>query len=256
MKKLTAIAFFALTFALAFYACNDLSTGLSTSNSGATNSTTTAMIIHPNYDIQLATYSGISLDNPASFNPSGLGDFFPPDQGFGHDEHGGLGGPGHSGHGMDSLNKGDTTRRVRDSINVGPHKRPMPLPFIPRNFGLDSNEVLVISGFAKVYFDCVKAVMDADRPQMEAILKVANDSRKAIIDSLRKGLLDRKTAHTELIALDKATHDQLKTISQDPALCVCLKTYLDAVRSALTPDQQTAWDAYIATLKGFCFTTN
>jgi len=304
MKKLSLSGLLAILIAFAFYACQDLSTNTSgTTSTTATVQTTQATIIHPNYDVQLASYVSPTIETPASFNPNTLEAFFPcppppPPPPGGKGGKGGQGGDGSrtftpppppgGGDGSRTWTPppppggGDGSRtwtpppppgggngshtftpppppgggNGSHTITVGNGgKHPIELPFIPRNLVLTSDQVTLIQTMAQTYFNCIQAVMNADRPQMLAVVQAENAARKTILDSLNKGLIKRQAAMADLRYADSVAQAQLLKISQDPALCVCLKTYLDAVRTTLTPDQQIIWDAYIASLKGFCFST-
>jgi len=307
MKKLSLYGILTIALAFAFYACQDLSTNSSgTGSTTATVQATQASIVHPSYDVQLASYISPSIETPASFNPGTLESLFPcppppppgggnkgggpeggnsntmgggPDGGHSHTftpppPPGGGGshtftpptGGGEGGHsrtftpppppgGGGSHTFTPPTGGGSHTITIGNGKHPIELPFIPRTLTLTSDEVTIIQTFAKTYFDCIAAVMAADRPQMLQVVQTENASRKTILDSLAKGLINRKQAMADMRFVDSTARVQLQTISQDPALCVCLKAYLDSVRATLTPDQQAIWDAYVATLKGFCFGT-
>jgi hypothetical protein len=328
MKRLCLYGILTIALSFAFYACQDLSTNSSgTGSTTATVQATPATIMHPTYDVQLASYIAPTIENPASFNPGTLENLFPcpppppPPPGGGNKGGGPNGGNsntmgggdqgGHSrtftpppppggGHGggpnggnSNTMGGGDEGGHSRTftpppppggggsrtftpppppggggshtftpptgggshTISIGNGKHPIELPFIPRNLNLTTDQVTIIQPYAKTYFDCIQAVMAADRPQMLQVVQDENASRKTILDSLAKGLINRKQAMADMVYVDGVARTKLQAISQDPALCVCLKAYLTSVRATLTPDQQVIWDAYVATLKGFCFGT-
>jgi len=304
MKKLSLLSLLAMTLAIAFYACQNVSTN-SAGNDGTPSAiqTTQGTIVHPTYDVQLATYVPPTLETPAGFNPIGIVTNFtpcppppPPPHGGGGPNPGGggsntfgpppppPGGGGGSntfGNGGDPNGGGSRTFTPPPpppgggsgshtiTIGGGPNGGnsntigkgnggnvpPIMLPFIPWNLKLTSDEVTVIQPLAKTYLDCIQSVMAADRPKMLAVIQTENTERKGTLDSLSKGLITRKQAMVSMNGWDQAARAQLLTISQDPALCVCLKAYLDGVRATLTAAQQAIWDAYVAQLKGYCFGT-
>jgi len=300
MKKLSLYGILAIAIAFAFYACQDLSTGTSGTGSTAMVQTTQASIVHPSYDVQLATYVSPTLESLAGFNPGGLEVLFPcppppPPPGGGNKGGGNNGGgsqtftppppgcgsstwtdpDGHShtftppppppgGGNSNTLGGGDGGSHTftppngggnSNTITIGNGKHPIELPFIPFNLNLTSTEITAIQTLAQTYFNCIQAVMTADRPQMLKVVQTENAAVQGTMDSLRKGLITRKVAQAEINYYDQTARTQLLAISEDPALCVCLKAYLDGVRATLTAAQQAIWDAYVASLKGFCFTT-
>lgn len=279
MKKFSLYSLLAMTLAIGFYACQDMST--STPASTTATQTIQTSIVHPTYDVQLATYVSPTIEMPAGFNPGNLNAFFPqppppppppppggPNSGnsntFGdHD------GDGHSHtftppppppHGGGNSNTfGDHDGGNSNTITIGGGnnggKRPIMLPYIPWNLALTSAELTQIQTLAQTYLSCVEAEMAVDRPLMLNVITTENTERKGTLDSLRKGLITRKQAMVSLNGWDQTARTQLQTIAQDPIFCNCLQTYISGVQAVLvaSPDQQTIWDAYIAKLKGYCF---
>jgi hypothetical protein len=184
-------------------------------------------------------------------------------------------GPGHmpppppphgdsTGHGGD---KGDTTGHMPPPP---PHKGDMgngPGPGGDIGRGIDigrtlfhlkltltADQKVLIGDAIKAYHDCMKAVMDPIKLQRDEVIKAANVQRKAIMDALKAGTIDRATAKQQLKDLNTATKAALDLIVPDPtAGCSCLYTLIDSIGAGLTADQKVTWDAWVATLAGPCF---
>jgi hypothetical protein len=212
----------------------------------------------------------LDKDMSLGFSPEGNGHMPPPPPP--HKGNHGKG-PGHGGDKGDTTNhggdKGDTTNHGgKGDTGKGPgadngkgidigralHQLKLTLTF---------DQELAVQDALKAYHECMKSVMEPIRLQRTAIIDAANIQRKAIIASYRAGEIDEATARQQLKDLNDATKVLLDAIQPDPAAgCSCLYTLLDTIGGNTatgipslftTPEQQTTWDAWVATLTGICF---
>lgn len=105
--------------------------------------------------------------------------------------------------------------------------------------------------------ECIQEPLQAFREANQDIMDDANEERRAIIDELRNGQIDRDKAREQLRALNEITR---KAIQNNPesqtasqAMCDCKLTLLDNVRAILNGAQPAAWDEWVAGLEGPCF---
>jgi uncharacterized membrane protein len=113
---------------------------------------------------------------------------------------------------------------------------------------LDSAQRVAVMACLKNYRDSVSAVLRTLRESERQYWQQARDMRRAVLDSLRQGLLDRQTAGQRLREIAQWLRQQLQEnpvrawAAQElerlkQALCEC-------VAQVLTPEQQQIWQCW------------
>ncbi len=113
---------------------------------------------------------------------------------------------------------------------------------------LDSAQRIAVLACLKTYRDSVIAILKTLRASEQPYRDQARQMRRAVLDSLRQGLLDRQTAWQRLREIAQWLREQLannpvrqwalqELVRWKNALCEC-------VAAVLTPEQQEIWQCW------------
>ncbi|MCS7177487.1 MAG: hypothetical protein NZ960_07770 [Candidatus Kapabacteria bacterium] len=117
-----------------------------------------------------------------------------------------------------------------------------------RCLGLDSAQRVAVQVCFRIYRDSVHAVLKALRESERQYWQQAREMRRAVLDSLRQGLLDRRTAAQRLREIAQWLRQQLannpmrewaaqELVRLRQVLCEC-------VAPILTPEQLQIWECW------------
>ncbi|MBM2813321.1 MAG: hypothetical protein HW421_83 [Ignavibacteria bacterium] len=151
-----------------------------------------------------------------------------------------------------------------------PGKGKPPMPPDPRGKFVPLGKILMdlkltpeqrkgLPAIMKAHKDCMEAAMKALRASEKAIIQAANEQRKAILEQVKAGTLDKDAAKVQLKELNKATREALAnnpdraTAQQDIKDCNC-KMLLD-IRATLDDAQKALFDAWMANFAKDCLAT-
>lgn len=113
-----------------------------------------------------------------------------------------------------------------------------------------------IRGFLNVYHDSMKVLVKAFFNEIKDTIQNANVQRRAIVDSLKRGEINRQQAKDDLTALNQDTRNKIQndqvvqSIKSD--MCQQRGDLFNNVGSVLTADQLTKWNEMISKLKSPC----
>ncbi len=132
-------------------------------------------------------------------------------------------------------------------VSPGEDGRKAPL-HIWRCLNLDSAQQIAVLACLQSYRDSVRSVLQTLRTSEREYVQQAREMRRAVLDSLRQGLIDRQTAVQRLREIAQWLREQLRNnpVRQwaaeqfqhlKDALCAC-------VSAVLTPEQQQIWQCW------------
>ncbi|GEM_PF-1406698 len=126
-------------------------------------------------------------------------------------------------------------------------KRRAPI-YIWRCLQLDSAQRIAAFACLKSYADSIRAVLDSLRASEQQYKQQAREMRRAVIDSLRQGLLDRETARQRLGEIKQWLREQLlnNPVRQWAAeeLARLKLSFCECISQVLTPQQQQIWQCW------------
>ena len=110
-----------------------------------------------------------------------------------------------------------------------------------QRLNLTDDQKTEIRAIIAAHIDCEKAARLAFYEKISGIIQGANDQRKVILEALKNGEIDRKTAGQQLRDLNKATRDAIAASGAieelRAALKNCNETMVASLKSTLTDEQ-------------------
>jgi hypothetical protein len=125
-----------------------------------------------------------------------------------------------------------------------------------RGLNITPDQLTSIKGFAKTFHDSMKVYVKQFYNANKDTIANAKIKRKAIVDSVKSGLITRIKAIADIKVLNQETRSKIANNSASLAIkaemCADRTTFFRNIASILTADQLTKWNQKIAQIKSPC----